>query len=139
MSSHIAQPRERVILIDTADNPDPTSGIGDDCTQPHIVLSPTCVDGEKCRGFAVAIFEPKSDDPGEGGTGSAQPSTGGFTLTFWRLNLSVGVWAKCEPYVGVGYAEQLVCYDLGGGTALYAVISNVEIPGPLHLLIAELP
>lgn len=139
MSDHLGQPRERVIALDTADNPTPTSGVGASCTPPHIILSPTCPDGEKCRGFAVTIFEPESDDPGEGGTGSAQPSTGGFTLTFYRLNPSVGVWARCKPYEGAAYGDQLVCYDLGGGAALYAVISNVETPGPLHLLIAELP
>lgn len=139
MSEHLGQPRERVILIDTAENPAPTSGIGASCTPPQIILSPRCPDGEPCRGFGVTLFEPKSDDPGEGGTGAAQPSTGGFTLTFYRLNPATGVWARCKPYTGAAYADQLVCYDFGGGAALYAVIGNVETPGPLHMLITELP
>lgn len=139
MSDFASQPRERVIQIETASNPDPTSGVGSNLTQPHIVLSPKCPGGEPCRGFAVTLFEPESDDPGEGGTDSAQPAAGGFTITFYRLNPSVGVWARCKPYTGANYADQLVCYDLGGGAALYAVIGNVAAPGPIHLLIAELP
>ena len=143
MSDHANQPRERVIQIETDANPPPTSGVGSACTQPHITLSPKCPGGEPCRGFAVTLFEPQSDDPPEGGTGAAQPDEGGFTLTFWRLNPTIGVWAKCEPYVGLGYAEQLVCYDVGGGTALYAEIGNVVEEeggsGPIYMLIAELP
>lgn len=138
MSDVAAQPRERVILIDTATNNAPTSSAGGDLTQPHIVLSPRCPGGEPCRGFAATLVAPDMEF-GEGETLAAEAAGGGFTLTFWRLNPSVGVWAKCEPYTGALYNDQLVCYDLGGGTALYLQITNVATPGKIQLLIAELP
>jgi hypothetical protein len=143
MSDHANQPRERVIAIDAGNTSAPTSGVGSALTQPQITLSPKCPGGEPCRGFAVTLFEPFSDDPPEGGTGAPQPDEGGFTITFYRLNTSAGVWAKCRPYTGAAYGDQLVCYDFGGGTALYAVISNSVIGEGdstiLHMLIAELP
>lgn len=136
MSDLASQPRERVYLIDTASNPVPESGVGASVTPPQFILSPKCPGGEPCRGFAVTLFAP--DSGGEVPI-YAEPGAEGFTITFYRLNPSVGVWARCEPFVGAAYQDQLVCYDLGGGAALYAVIGNVVTPGRIHMLIAELP
>ena len=136
MSDLAEQPRERIYQIDTASNPAPASGVGDDATPPLFILSPRMPGGERVRGFAVTLVAPDS-----GGEESidAVADSGGFTLTFYRFNVTAGVWAKCEPFTGAAYLDQLVCYDLGGGAALYLVVGNVATPGKINVLVAELP
>lgn len=140
MSDSASQPRERVILIDTTANPPPTSAVNDSLTPPQIVLSPKVAGGEPCRGFSVVLVAAPGPDPGgEYGSAAASGVDGEFSITFYRLNTTLGVWAACEPFEGAKYNDQLVCYDLGGGAALYAVIGNVQSPGKMLMLIGELP
>jgi hypothetical protein len=134
MSDRMKQPRERMFLIDTTANAAPTSAVGNTETAPHIVLSANCPNGTPCMGFSLALFSP---DSGGGATAGA----GGFDVTPYRLNSTLGIWCAMKTFTspGAAYQDQLVCFDFGGGAALYFVLGNVAVAGNVLVLVGELP
>ncbi|MEO7827202.1 MAG: hypothetical protein ABIR60_08685 [Allosphingosinicella sp.] len=133
MSDRKQQSRERIIKL-TTPTAAPTTALGSTNTAPHIVLSATAGNGEITRGFSLALFAPDSG-------GAAVASSGGFDVTIYKLNTTMGVWCPFKTYTGPGaaYQDQLVCFDFGGGAALYFVLGNVLTNGNVLALVGELP
>lgn len=133
MSDQKAQARDRIIKL-TTPTAAPTTALGAANTAPHVVLAPTCGNGLPTRGFSLALFAPDSG-------GAAVAAAGGFDVTLYRLNTTLGVWCVWKTYTGPGaaYQDQLVCFDFGAGTALYVTVGNVSVNGNLLCLIGELP
>lgn len=132
MSDQKAQARDRVIKL-TTPTAVPTTALGAANTAPHIVLAATAGNGLPTRGFSLALFSPDSG-------GAATPAAGGFDVTIYRLNTTMGIWCAFKAYTGPGaaYQDQLVCYDFGGGSALYFVLGNVSANGNVLALVGEL-
>lgn len=90
-------------------------------TPPHVVQSPT-IEGVVTKGFGLALVAPDSGTP-------AVAVPAGFTLTYYRLIPTLGVWAAALSKTGVVYNEQLVNFDMGGAQAWFFVIDPATIAG----------
>jgi len=121
-----SQTGERLVTVATG-GAAPTDGV----TAPQFVLSPYLGNGSPTTGFSFCLAQPSA--------GGATAAGSGFTIQPYRLIPTLGIWASLASYADAAYSQQLVCYDVGAGAALYFVISNASVAGNVIICVGELP
>jgi hypothetical protein len=95
----------------------------------HFQLAAFAPNGLPTMGFALTITDYL--------LGEEVAAPDGFEITPYRLLYPTGEWLKWATREDVTYRQALVCYDVGGGAALYFNVTGE--PGQIVLALTELP
>ena len=94
----------------------------DENTAPHFTVPPVGADSRQTVGFALVI----------GGF------VGPFNVTPYRYNPTGRLWAAWDTLNDINSNEELITYDVGGGSSFFIRITNISANGTLILGVTPL-
>lgn len=114
--SFYAGARERLLYLSFGARFSPPPGlVPGRVVAPDVTVSARTAEGRPTRGIMLTLMKPE--------TGGLDPLAGGFTVTIYRAT-TVGAWAVYRAFTGVQYLDQLITYDVPGGSGLLFTVTN---------------